>query len=305
MTSPNLSPKSTLFLEMMMVERGAALNTLEAYRRDLTRFSVFLKSQNLTPEDAQKEHLQTYLATLYDANISPRSLSRILSCLKQFYKFLVLEQGRSDNPTATLSRPKTKATLPKILSEDHVRALLITVRQGKTPEDLRMACLLEILYATGLRVSELISLTLTHTVNQPSMLLVRGKGNKERFVPMNQSAWTALQKYVAVRPHFLPPRTQSPWLFPSYGQQKHLTRQRFGQLLKQLALDANLDPASLSPHVVRHAFATHLLVHGADLVSIQKMLGHQDISTTQIYTHVATEKLMTAVKNHHPLNKKI
>lgn len=297
-----MTEKLDLFLEMLIVERGVSKNTLESYRRDLLSLSQYLKSDDMAELSA--EGLRGYLSYLHQKGLSARSISRHISSIKQFYRFLVLEGIRSEDPTSTIDAPRQAKNLPKILSEQDIEALLLTASQDNKPEGIRLTALLEILYATGVRVSELMTLTHEAFSYETDTLIIKGKGNKERVVPLGSHARNALQKYVRVRPHFLMGTKGSKWLFPSSSKEGHLTRQRFGQLLKQLAIDAGLDPVKISPHVVRHAFATHLLSHGADLISVQKMLGHSDISTTQIYTHVLQDKLQDLVLNHHPLGKK-
>jgi integrase/recombinase XerD len=291
------------FLEMMAVERGSAKNTLEAYKRDLMQFANFIKSEGIGLAEASSEHIRHYFSYLHKEGLAAQSTSRHLSTLRQFYKFLLLEGLRSDNPCSIIDSPKRNKALPKILSEDDMINLLKAAYKDPSPEGIRGGALLEILYASGLRVSELISLKYDTVTRKGQMLLVTGKGNKERLVPMNEHAAQSLEKYLSVRPIFLPSTQGSPWLFPSRSRSGHLTRQRFGQILKDLAVVAGIDPQKVSPHVVRHAFATHLLSHGADLISVQKMLGHADISTTQIYTHILKEKLHALVHQHHPLSK--
>lgn len=285
---------------MLVAERGASRHTVDAYRRDLADAQVFLRARKL--HDATTEDLRAYLRDLNARAMAPATVARRLSSLRQFYAFLVLEQKRADNPTSTLDAPRGRRPLPKVLTEQDVLTLLTTAQDWPGPEGRRLEALLEILYASGLRVSELISLPLSAGARGDAFLVVRGKGNKERLVPLNGPSLAALGKYRAVRGHFLEhPQAKSPWLFPSRGEGGHVTRQRFGQLLKELALKANLDPAKVSPHVLRHAFATHLLNHGADLLSVQKMLGHSDVSTTQIYTHVVEARKRALLEKNHPL----
>jgi integrase/recombinase XerD len=292
------------FLEMISVERGSSKNTLESYGRDLQQCALFLKAKNVELQKAEASHLRDYMIFLHDQGMKSASIARHLSALKQFYLFLVSDQIREDNPTSVIERPKPALSLPKILSEEEVKSLLETAHQDESAEGKRLLTLLEILYATGLRVSELIGLHYDSISSDGEVLIVRGKGDKERMVPLSSYALKALNAYLKERSAFLKPgQSASKWLFPSYGTTGKLTRQRFGQLLKDLALRCNLDPKKISPHVVRHAFATHLLNHGADLISLQNMLGHADISTTQIYTHVMKEKLEEAVMKRHPLSK--
>ncbi|HLJ63026.1 MAG TPA: tyrosine recombinase, partial [Stellaceae bacterium] len=231
--------------------------------------------------------------------------ARRLSALRQFYRFLLLEGVRHDDPTASLDAPRRKRPLPKILTESEMNALLAAAQAWPGPEGKRLLCLAELLYGSGLRVSELVSLPLAARRDEARFLLIRGKGGKERLVPLGEAAAIAWSSYVAVRRAFLPPPGgSSPFLFPSRSASGHLTRRRCGQLMKELALGAGLDPDRLSPHVLRHAFASHLVDHGADLRAVQEMLGHADIATTEIYTHVQGERLQRLVNTHHPLAKK-
>jgi integrase/recombinase XerD len=283
------------FFEMMVAERGAAANTVSAYQRDLDDLAMFLARRGQTTSDASIEDLRAYLAALQRKGASARTAARRLSALRQFYQFLYSEGERGDDPTATLEAPRASRSLPKILSEAETDALLEAARGGETVQDMRTLALIELLYATGLRVSELISLPRRALRDDAPFIIVRGKGGRERLVPVGEQAAMAARAWIAVQDG------PSPWLFPSHGASGHLTRQAVGKILKQLALDAGIEPARVSPHVLRHAFASHLLAHGADLRSVQKMLGHADISTTQIYTHVLEERLKAAVLEHHPL----
>lgn len=301
-----------LFFEMLLAERGVSPNTLEAYHRDLALLCEFLAPRGLSPQEAGREDLAAFLRDLTAQGLSPRTAARRLSALRQFYRFLVTEGLRGDDPTAALDSPRQGRSLPKVMSESDVDALLRAARARPGPEGLRLRAILELLYATGLRISELVSLPLAAAYRDPRFLIVRGKGGKERMVPLSAPARQALQDYRVCRDQF-PSRKKGSvkagtgdgegrhWLLPSRGGSGHLTRHRVGQLLKELAMEAGLDPAKVSPHVLRHAFASHLLHHGADLRSVQQMLGHADISTTQIYTHVLSERLKSLVRNHHPL----
>lgn len=311
------SPQIELFLEMLAAERGAAANTLEAYARDLRALAGFLAGRGGTPETAGVEDIRAFLGQLARAGLAPRSAARRLSALRQFYRFLLAEGLRGDDPTAGVDSPRQGRALPKILSEAEVGRLLETAHRGAGfesggPEALRLAALVELLYASGLRVSELVGLRLAAAQRDQRLLIVAGKGGKERMVPLSPGARQSLSAYLAVRDGFLATRGKggkggkavkaaSPWLFPSRGAEGHLTRHRVAQLLKDLAREAGIDAAKVSPHVLRHAFASHLLDHGADLRSLQKMLGHADISTTQIYTHVLSERLKALVQERHPL----
>ena len=293
-----------LFFEMLLAERGVSPNTFEAYGRDLTLCAEFLAGRGRDLATAEGEDLSAFLQHLAAQGMSPRTAARRLSSLRQFYRFLVTDGMRADDPTATLDAPRQGRALPKVLAEAEVDALLRAAHGRSGPEGLRLSLILELLYATGLRVSELVGLPLSAVGRDPRVLLVRGKGGKERMVPLSAPAQQALSAYRDARKSFLSragAAGQDRWLFPSRGGSGHLTRHRVGQLLKELALEAGLDPAKVSPHVLRHAFASHLLHHGADLRAVQQMLGHADISTTQIYTHVLSERLKSLVQEHHPL----
>ncbi|MBV9017756.1 MAG: site-specific tyrosine recombinase XerD [Alphaproteobacteria bacterium] len=292
------------FLEMLAAERGAARLTIAAYRDDLGDLAAFLAAKGQALETANLEALHGYLAGVEARRLAPRTLARRLSTMRQFYRFLLTEGARIDDPTAQLDAPRLGRPLPKILAENEVEQLIAAAAVIPDAEGARLRCLLEMLYATGLRVSELVSLPLAAAQRDPRFLLVRGKGGKERLVPLSPPARRALAAYLECRAAFLPRRVggkTARWLFPSRGTAAHLTRQRCGQMLKQLAIAAGLDPARLSPHVLRHAFASHLLDHGADLRSVQQMLGHADIATTQIYTHVQGDRLRRLVETAHPL----
>jgi len=291
------------FFEMLAAERNAATNTLLAYRRDLDDAACFLKSRQWGLADASTDQLRAYLGHLAGQDLAPRTQARRLSALRQFYRFLVEDGRRREDPTAALDAPKLGQPLPKLLSEAEMGQLIEICRGLDGAEGARLLAMVELLYATGLRVSELVKLPLAVMLRDQAFLTVRGKGGKERLVPLNPPAKVAIAAYLEQRQRFLPKGATSPYLFPSRGKEGHLTRQRFGQLLKEIGLKAGIDPACISPHVLRHAFATHLLDHGADLRSLQKMLGHADIATTQIYTHVQQERLKTLVEAHHPLSR--
>lgn len=296
---------------MLVAERAAAANTCDAYRRDLADVEGFLARRGGALADASTDDLRAYFDHLArqpgarGGRTAPRTVARRLSSLRQFYRFLLSEQRRRDDPSSVLDSPRQGRPLPKYLSEDEVVGLLDAAAEREGPEGIRLVALLETLYATGLRVTELVGLPLAAIDRQGHGLLVRGKGGKERMVPLTEAARRALADYLVVRGVFLVAgreAAQRRYLFPSRtAREGYLTRQRFAQLLKELALDSGIDPAKVSPHVLRHAFATHLLSHGADLRSVQKMLGHSDIATTQIYTHVLSERLTELVEQHHPL----
>lgn len=299
------------FLEMLVAERGAARNTIDAYRQDLRFFATFIKntssSQAKSLSQVTAQQVNQYMVHLSKEGRKAPTLSRHLSALRQFYQFLVSEGWAKSNPTATIDAPRRQRPLPKILTEEEILRLLEVAGAQTDPEGFRLNAMLETLYASGLRVSELISLPFTAIHPNKTFLLIKGKGGKERIVPISEPALRALKSYLTVRPTFLAKAgvKGQKWLFPSNSKEGHLTRQRFGQLLKELALASNLDPNKLSPHVVRHAFATHLLRHGADLLAIQKLLGHADLSTTQIYTHVVADHLKDLVNDHHPLSSSL
>jgi integrase/recombinase XerD len=288
-------PHVEAFLEMMIVERGASLNTRDAYRRDLLHFAKTTKGDIARCE---ARDVRAYMERLARDGFDAATAARRLSALRQFFRFLLSESVRADDPSAAIDAPKRGRRLPKVLSEADIKVLLDAARALDGDEGLRATALLEVLYAAGLRVSELLSLPASAAAAHNGVLIVRGKGNKERMVPLTRDAVAALQRWLPARAKS---GRESPWLFPSPSRKRPLTRQWFAQLLKTLAAAAGLDPRRVSPHVVRHAFASHLLAHGADLRAVQEMLGHADIATTQIYTHVLEERLKSAVREHHPL----
>ena len=289
---------------MLAAERGAARLTLAAYRNDLIDLSGFLAARGVALDGAGSDALHDYLGAAETRRLAPRTLARRLSAIRQFYRFLLTDGVRADDPTSGLDTPRLGRPLPKLLSEEEVGRLIATAQAWPEEEGVRLRCLLELLYATGLRVSELVTLPFAAAQRDPRFMLVRGKGGKERVVPLSPPSRLALAAYLAVRKLFLPEGAASRFLFPSRGREGHLTRQRCGQLLKELALGADIDPTRLSPHVLRHAFASHLLDHGADLRSVQQMLGHADIATTQIYTHVQSDRLRRLVEAAHPLARR-
>jgi integrase/recombinase XerD len=306
-----------LFLDMLAAEQGAGANTLDAYRRDLTDFSDFLARAGTGFASAETERLREYLADLDTRGFKSSSVARRLSAMRHLFRFLLNERIRSDDPAAILSGPKRGRGLPKLLSISDVDRLLVHAKAlAGTPESsplqrlraLRLYCLLEVLYATGLRVSELVTLPLSASRRDARMIVVRGKGDKERLVPLNEASRQAMAEYLAASEALQPEKKKnaasSKWLFPSFGESGHLTRQHFARELKELAASAGLAPRLVSPHVLRHAFASHLLHNGADLRIVQTLLGHTDISTTQIYTHVVEERLKSLVRDLHPLAEK-
>ena len=292
------------FIEMLIAERGAAANTVASYRRDLTDCARVLIGSNgsrkAVLDSADTDALRRYLKRLAARGMAPRTVARRMSALRMFYRFLHAEGLRPDDPTSVLESPRQGRSLPKILSEEEVSALLAAASRRPGPDGLRLKALVELCYATGLRASELVGLPLAAVQRDPRVIVVRGKGDRERMVPLNDPARAAVRAYLEVRDSFVRRDTGNPYLFPGRDG-RPMTRQRFFQLLKELASAADIEPRRVSPHVLRHAFATHLLNNEADLRSVQKMLGHADISTTQIYTHVLDERLRQLVNERHPL----
>jgi integrase/recombinase XerD len=295
-----------LFLDMLAAERGAGRNTLDAYTRDLKDFSAALLTRKRSIASASTEDIRAYLQALDDRGFAATSVARRLSAIRQLYRFLYAEGHRTDDPAAIIEGPKRGRSLPKVLTVAEVDKLLSTAKEAITgpPQArlraARLTCLLEVLYATGLRVSELVALPASAAERNARMLAVRGKGGKERLVPLNDAAKRMMADYRALLAEAYP-ELRSKWLFPSFGESGHLTRQHFARELKTLAAAAGLRTDKVSPHVLRHAFASHLLHNGADLRIVQTLLGHADISTTQIYTHVLEERLKSLVRDLHPL----
>lgn len=289
-----------LFIDMLAAERGAAINTQAAYQKDLISLAAFLQTRKADLADATSADLRSYLAELDKRGLASSSVARQVSVLKRFYKFLLLEKIRTDNPAEGLARPTAQRPLPKLLSPEQTQQLIqaaYDLPQGsdkQMSDRLRIICLIEVLYAAGLRVSELVSLPRA-ALDGPFML-VRGKGGRDRMVPLSEPAQRAMADWLAFQGD-----SGSPFLFPARGKSGHLTRQRFAQILERLAIAAGIAPSGVSPHVVRHAFATHLVQGGADLRAVQHMLGHADISTTQIYTHVLDARKKQLVEDAHPL----
>jgi integrase/recombinase XerD len=305
-----------LFLDMVAAERGGAKNTLAAYARDLADLSTALGAIKRSIAEASTDDLRAYLGSLGKRGFAASSVARRLSAIRQLYRFLYAEGRRADDPSAVIEGPKRGRTLPKVLSIAEVDRLLAQARGDMSRTDMngaeqpmaerlraaRLNCLIEVLYATGLRVSELVALPKSAADRSARMLTVRGKGNKERIVPLNEAAKVAMRDYLALLAE-AGRHQQTKWLFPSFGEAGHLTRQHFARDLKELAVAAGLRADRVSPHVLRHAFASHLLHNGADLRVVQTLLGHSDISTTQIYTHVLEERLKSLVRDLHPLGE--
>ncbi|HEY1837452.1 MAG TPA: site-specific tyrosine recombinase XerD [Rhizomicrobium sp.] len=304
---PDSASAIEAFLDMMSAERGASRNTLDAYRRDLLAFDAELARRGAGVRGADREAVRKFLAGFAASGGKASSQARRLSSLRQFYAFAYTEGWRKDDPTTAIDAPRKDKILPKILSQRDIKDLIVAARDqfpdkkaSPKPEVNRLVCIVELLYASGLRVSELVSLPLAAARTKQGFLIVRGKGDKERIAPLNRNAKNAIDSYLDVRAEFVGGK-ESKYLFASRGAQGHLTRRRCHQLLKELAVKAGIDPKKLSPHVLRHAFATHLVEGGADLRSVQTMLGHADIATTQIYTHVASDRLKQTVASAHPL----
>lgn len=282
------------FLEMLAAERGAARNTLLAYRRDLAAFADFAATRGESIATASAPTLGAYMSAIAAEGLAPRSAARKLSCLRQFHLFLMRERVRGDDPTGLLESPRLPRSLPKFLTEAEAARLLAAAPGLGWPRGLLAAAALELLYASGLRVTELLSLPRMALAARAPLIAVRGKGGKERLVPVSAAAQAACAALIAASP-------ASRFVFPGRNSAKPLTRQGFDLVLRDVALAAGLDPARLSPHVLRHSFATHMLARGADLRSLQMLLGHSDIATTQLYTHVLQERLAALMAAHHPL----
>jgi integrase/recombinase XerD len=293
------------FLEMMAVERAAARNTLTAYGKDLANAQGFLAPRGRDLADAAAEDVEAYFAHLGALGLSPATAARRRASVRGFYRFVLGEGWRADDPSRRVDAPKKGRPLPKVLSRDDINRLIAAATARDGAAGLRLGCMVELLYASGLRISELCALPLSALARDPAYLIVKGKGGKERLAPLNTPARTAVKAYLPARPSFLAAGDKAnPWLFPSRGRSGALTPRRFAQLLDEAALAAGIDPDKVSPHGLRHAFATHLLEGGADLRAVQKLLGHADIATTQIYTHVAGDRLRAVVEAAHPLGKK-
>ncbi len=300
-----------LFLDMLATERNASKNTLDAYARDLDDYAEFLAGHKSDFGRAETQTIRDYLAALKRRELAAASVARKLSAIRQLHRFLYAEGLRGDDPAAVLEGPRRGRPLPKVMTVDEVSKLLAAAHEaaaqgGETKEDaarrlraLRLAALLELLYASGLRISELIALPASAARTKSDAIIVRGKGNKERMVPIGDAAKRAMKAYLDACGER--DKAASRWLFPSFGESGHVTRQHVARELKMLASKAGIAPSKVSPHVLRHAFASHLLANGADLRVVQALLGHADISTTQIYTHVLDERLKNMVRDLHPL----
>jgi integrase/recombinase XerD len=293
------------FLEMMAAERAAAANTLTAYGRDLEDASGFLAASGRDLADASAEDIEAYFTALGARGVAPATAARRRAAVRQFYRFVLGEGWRADDPSRRVDAPRKGRPLPKVLSREEMDRLIAAAGAKDGAAGVRLAAMVEVVYASGLRISELLSLPLAALARDPAYLIVRGKGGKERLAPLNEPARAAVKTYLAVRASFVPAGLKdSPWLFPSRGRGGRLTARRFAQLLDEAAAEAGIDPAKVSPHVLRHAFATHLLEGGADLRVVQTLLGHADIATTQIYTHIAQDHLREVVQTKHPLARR-
>jgi integrase/recombinase XerD len=293
------------FLEMMAAERAAAANTLTAYAKDLADAGAHLAARGTDLAAASAEEIEAYFTDLGARGLSAATAARRRAAVRQFYRFVLGERWRQDDPSRRVDAPKRGRPLPKVLSRAEVDSLIAAGGAKDGAAGLRLGCLIELIYASGLRVSEAVSLPLAAVKGDPAFVMVRGKGGKDRLAPLNDAARAAIKAYLEVRRAFLPKGAkESPWLFPSRGKAGRLTGRRFGQLLDEAARHAGVDPAKVSPHVLRHAFATHLLEGGADLRVVQTLLGHADIATTQIYTHVAEGRLREVVQTKHPLARR-
>ena len=292
-----MSSEIDAFLEMQVAEHGASLNTVAAYRRDLENLSFFLQNRGVTFCQASAQDLHDYIVFLKSQQYALKTQSRHLSALREFYRFLYSEDMISSNPTDYLDSPKTQKSLPKYLSEEDVFSLIHNASQVS----LRLQTLLEVLYASGMRVSELVGLPVSAVTQSQKHLYIVGKGNKERIVPLNEKACECLDKWMTIRGTLYPRADKNRWLFPAKSKSGHLTRGAFFKELKKLALLIGLDATKVSPHVFRHSFASHLIAHDADLRSVQKLLGHSDIATTEIYTHILPNRLKKVVEKSHPL----
>ncbi len=298
-----MTARISVYLEAQSAEAGAAANTQLAYARDLRDFAAWLDAEGSDFDRTDRDGIERYLIHCADQGLALSTRARRLSAIKGLFRFAYEEGWRGDNPAIRIKGPGRQKRLPKTLEVEEVdRLICAAAATGRTEADrVRNACLMEVLYATGMRVSELVSLPLAAARGDPRMLLIRGKGGRERMVPLSAPARTALSAWIAVRAAAEDPRAPSRFLFPSRGKSGHLTRHRFFTLIKEIAAAAGIAPAKVTPHTLRHAFATHLLAGGADLMAIQALLGHADVSTTEIYTHVLDRRLRELVLEHHPL----
>lgn len=304
----NFDALKTDFLESISIEKASSKNTVESYKNDLQKFKEFLDQEKVSIEEVTTDDIRKFIASMTTNSLEGSTIARKISALRQFFAFLYSEQIIKYNPALSIDLPKKRQNLPSVLSEEEVIKILDTAYLDKTPQGMRNVAMLELLYASGMRISELISLKLSHLqINNNYIkpyILITGKGDKERIIAINRKSISALREYLQIREVFTSSKGDQ-WLFPSkQSDQGHITRQYFAKILKKIAIDVGISPKDISPHKVRHSFATHLLNHGADLRVIQELLGHKNVSTTQIYTHVANEKLKSTVEQFHPLSGK-
>jgi len=292
------------FLEMIVIERGLAKNTASSYKNDLNQLNEFCKKKNLSIFKIDEKKLEDYLSKFINQGFEKSSLARKISTYTQFFDFLIVEKIIKNNPIKNIKQPKLDSKLPVIISIKDIQNLISYSKQDISNLGLRLNCMIEIMYASGIRVSELVSMTLASLYQDKNFIIISGKGNKERLIPISKDTQNTINDYLKIRKFFFNKDKEVKWLFPSkQSKVGHITRQRFSQLLSLLADKADLQIKKISPHKLRHAFASHLLANGADLRSLQQMLGHEDISTTQIYTHILDERLKQIVKDKHPLSK--
>ena len=292
------------FLEMIVIERGLAKNTLTSYKNDLDQLNEFCKKKNLNTIKLDEKNLEDYLSKFINQGYEKTSLARKISTYTQFFDFLIEEKLIANNPIKNIKQPKLDSKLPFIISVEDIQSLISNSKQDKSNLGIRLNCMIEIMYASGIRVSELVTMTLASLYQDKDFIIISGKGNKERLIPISKDTQNTINNYLKIRKFFFNKDKEVKWLFPSkQSKVGHITRQRFSQLLSLLADKADLKIKKISPHKLRHAFASHLLANGADLRSLQQMLGHEDISTTQIYTHILDERMKQIVKDKHPLSK--
>ena len=292
------------FIEMIVIERGLAKNTATSYKNDLDQLNEFCKKKSLNIVKLDEKKLEDYLSKFINQGFEKTSLARKISTYTQFFDFLIEEKLIANNPIKNIKQPKLDSKLPFIISVEDIQSLINNSKQDKSNFGIRLNCMIEIMYASGIRVSELVTMTLASLYQDKNFIIISGKGNKERLIPISKDTQDTINNYLKIRKFFFKKNKEVKWLFPSkQSKAGHITRQRFSQLLSLLSDKAGLKIKKISPHKLRHAFASHLLANGADLRSLQQMLGHEDISTTQIYTHILDERLKQIVKDKHPLSK--
>ena len=292
------------FIEMIVIERGLAKNTATSYKNDLDQLNEFCKKKSLNIVKLDEKKLEDYLSKFINQGFEKTSLARKISTYTQFFDFLIEEKLIANNPIKNIKQPKLDSKLPFIISVEDIQNLINNSKQDKSKFGIRLNCMIEIMYASGIRVSELVTMTLASLYQDKNFIIISGKGNKERLIPISKDTQDTINNYLKIRKFFFNKNKEVKWLFPSkQSKVGHITRQHFSQLLSLLSDKAGLKIKKISPHKLRHAFASHLLANGADLRSLQQMLGHEDISTTQIYTHILDKRLKQIVKDKHPLSK--